>query len=172
MTRRSARDGGASSPKYERMRELRAANIGDGAEARAALRAFAAAWPGALKELDTLPTDEIERRARACADGDVEPWMAWSARYHELMRAALAIRRSDGSVERRRASTRRSSRAVKRPRHGRLNVVVFAELAREFDLPAREIWDALFPARGKRRASIAALIAPLIRALIRATIRS
>jgi hypothetical protein len=131
------------------MRELRAANIGEGAEARAALRAFAAEWPGALKELDTLPTDEIERRVRACADGDDEPWMAWSARYHELMRAALAIRRSDGSV----AATARVDEAfvaqVKRPRHGRLNVVVFAELAREFDLPAREIWDALFPARGK-----------------------
>ena len=130
------------------MRELRAAKIGAGAEARAALRAFAAAWPGALKELDTLPTDEIERRARACADGDVEPWMAWSARYHELMRAALAIRRSDGTVEAAARVDEAFVAAVKRPRHGRLNVVVFAELAREFDLPAREIWDALFPPRG------------------------
>ena len=67
--------------KYERMRELRASSIGDDAAARVALRAFAAEWPGALKELDTLPTAEIERRARACADGAEEPWMAWSARY-------------------------------------------------------------------------------------------
>jgi hypothetical protein len=131
------------------MRELRAANIGEGAEARAVLRAFAAAWPGALKELDTLPTDEIERRARACADGDVEPWMAWSVRYHELMRAALAIRRSDDTRQAGAPIDEAFVAAVKRPRHGRLNVVVFAELAREFDLPAREIWDALFPPRGK-----------------------
>lgn len=133
------------------MRELRAANIGDDADARAALRAFAAAWPGALKELDTLPTDEIERRARACAAGDVEPWMAWSARYHALMRAALAIRRGDGAPpdDDDARVDEAFVRAVKRPRHGRLNVVVFAELAREFDRPAREIWDALFPPRGK-----------------------
>ena len=46
------------------MRELRSAGAGD--EARAALREFARQWPGALKELDTLATDEIERRATAC----------------------------------------------------------------------------------------------------------
>ena len=126
------------------MRELRALAVGDGAEARAALRAFAAAWPGALKELDTLATAEIERRARACKDGDVEPWMAWSVRYHELMRAALAIRRGEKPD-----ADAAFVRAVARPRHGRLNVVVFAELAREFDVAPREIWDALFPARGR-----------------------
>lgn len=130
-------------PKYERMRELRAARIGDDAAARAELRAFAAAWPGALKELDTLASDEIERRARACADGAREPWMAWSLRYHQLMGAALAIRRGEpADVD------EAFVRAVKRPRHGRLNVVVFAELAREFDVPARDIWDTLFPPRG------------------------
>ena len=42
-------------------------------------------------------------------------------------------------------------RAVKRPRHGRINVVVFAELAREFAVDAQTIWDALFPARGPAR---------------------
>lgn len=147
--------------KYERMRELRAAAIGDGADARVALRAFAAEWPGALKELDTLPTDEIERRARACADGDAEPWMAWSLRYHELMRAALAIRRGDeatavdasGAAGARAAAHARVdaafAAAVKRPRHGRLNVVVFAQLGREFGVAPGEIWDVLFPPRGR-----------------------
>jgi hypothetical protein len=127
------------------MRELRAERVGAGAEARAALREFAAAWPGALKELDTLATDEIERRAQACAAGEAEPWMAWSLRYHELMRAALAIRRGEADADVDAAFVR----AVKRPRHGRLNVVVFAELSREFEVGAREIWDALFPARGR-----------------------
>ena len=142
----------ALAPKYERMRELRAARVaGDDADARAALRAFAAAWPGALKELDTLTTDEIERRARACAAGAPEPWMAWSLRYHELMRAALAIRRGEAPLGPRGRALVDDVfvRAVKRPRYGRLNVVVFAELAREFDMAARDIWDALFPARGR-----------------------
>jgi hypothetical protein len=129
------------------MRELRALAVGDEAEARAALRAFAAAWPGALKELDTLPTDEIERRARACQAGEVEPWMAWSVRYHELMRAALAIRRGEPAAGA--GADDAFVRAVERPRHGRLNVAVFAELGREFDIAPREIWDALFPARGR-----------------------
>ena len=40
-------------------------------------------------------------------------------------------------------------RAVKRPAHGRMNVVVFAALAREFGVDARTMWDALFPRRGK-----------------------
>jgi len=131
-------------PKYERMRELRAANVGDDAGARASLRELAAAWPGALKELDTLPTDEIERRARACAAGDDEPWMAWSVRYHELMRAALAIRRGEGADV-----DAAFARAVAKPRHGRINVVVFAELGREFGRDARDIWDTLFPSRGR-----------------------
>lgn len=128
------------------MRELRAAAAhGDDADARAQLRAFAAEWPGALRELDTLPTDEIARRARACADGDDEPWMAWMARYHALMRAALAIRRGDdaGDID------DEFARAVRQPRHGRLNVVVFARLASEFGVDARAIWDALFPRRGR-----------------------
>jgi hypothetical protein len=146
-------------PKYQRMRELRAANIGDGAGARAELRAFAAAWPGALKELHALPTDEIERRARACAGGGDEPWMAWSLRYHELMRAALAIRRVDdtivgeavvvGAVVDDAIFDDEFLAAVKQPPHGRLNVVVFARLGREFGVAPREIWDALFPPRGR-----------------------
>lgn len=127
------------------MRELRAAGAGGhDADARARLRAFAAEWPGALKELDTLATDEIERRARACASGDGEPWMAWSLRYHELMRAALALRRGEAS-----AVDEAFARAVKKPRHGRINVVVFAQLERELGVPARDIWDTLFPPRGR-----------------------
>jgi hypothetical protein len=137
-------------PKYERMRELRAgAAHGKDAESRAALRAFAAEWPGALRELDALPSDEIERRARSCAGGDDEPWMAWMARYHELMRAALAIRGQRATSEDASDVDEEFARAVRRPRHGRLNVVVFAQLGREFDVAARAIWDALFPRRGK-----------------------
>ncbi|HXU72657.1 MAG TPA: hypothetical protein VN947_25220 [Polyangia bacterium] len=125
------------------MRALRASSAGP--TARAELRAFAAEWPGALKELDSLPTDEIEQRVQLCAEGADEPWMAWSLRYHELMRAALALRRGERAT----LVDEEFGRAVERPPHGRLNVVVFAALAREFDVTAREIWDALFPRRGR-----------------------
>ncbi len=137
------------------MRELRSAGAdGNDAAARAELRAFAAEWPGALKELDTLATDEIERRARACVAGDGEPWMAWSLRYHELMRAALAIRRGErADVAARDGAPVEDAfaRAVLKPRHGRINVAVFAQLEREFAVPARDIWDTLFPPRGRAR---------------------
>lgn len=131
-------------PKYRRMRELRAEGArGDDAETRRALRALAVEWPGALRELDALPTAEIERRERACADGAAQEWMAWMARYHELMRAALGVRRGEDT------SDEEFAREVRKPRHGRLNVVVFARLAREFGVEARVIWDALFPRRGR-----------------------
>jgi hypothetical protein len=132
------------------MRELRAERAhGDTREARAALRAFAAEWPGALRELHVLPTDEIERRARACADGDEQPWMAWMARYQELMRAALVIRRDGEPAASHTLVGDEFVRAVRRPRHGRLNVAVFSQLAREFEVAPRTIWDTLFPARGR-----------------------
>jgi hypothetical protein len=119
---------------------------GRDADARASLRAFANAWPGALRELDSLTTEEIRARARACDRGRDEPWMAWMARYHELMRAALAIRRGEPAGE---GLDDTFAREVLRPRHGRLNVVVFARLADETGQPARALWDALFPRRGK-----------------------
>ena len=67
------------------------------------------------------------------------------------MRAALAIRRGEPPVGARGRTLVDEAfvRAVKRPRHGRINVVVFAELAREFEVAARDIWDTLFPPRGR-----------------------
>lgn len=139
------------------MRELRRERArDDDAAARAALRAFAAEWPGGLKELDTIATDEIERRVSACEAGADEPWMAWMARYHELMRAALSIRRGEpvdaaGAVGSGGDLNPAFARAVRKPAHGRINVAVFAELGREFGLEPKAIWDALFPARGRAR---------------------
>jgi len=107
-------------------------------------RRLAAEWPGGLKELDTLDSDEIERRVQACEAGEDAPWMAWMARYHELMRAALALRRGEPATV-----DAAFVRAVQRPAHGRLNVAVFAQLGREFDVEPRTVWDTLFPRRGK-----------------------
>ena len=133
--------------KYARLLTLRHA-VGVGGRpdeaARAELRAIARRWPGALRELDSLATDELERRAAACRAADVADWIGWMARYHELMRAALAIRRGEaaGAVDAAFAT------AVARPQHGRLNVVVFAQLAAEVGRPAAELWNRLFPRRG------------------------
>jgi len=130
----------------------------DSTTARGELRRLASDWPGALRELDTLDTDEIDRRAAACAacasdddPGPSEPWMAWMARYHELMRAALALRRGELPSPSDDAGHADFAQSVAAPGHGRLNVVVFARLAEETGRPARALWDALFPRRGSAR---------------------
>ena len=110
------------------------------------MRALAEAWPGALRELDSLPSDELERRRAAlegaAAGAPVEPWMAWMVAYHELMRAALAVRRGE-PVEVEAAFVA----AVHDPPHGRLMAAVFDQLAVRFCVPRKTIWDALFPSR-------------------------
>jgi hypothetical protein len=137
--------------KYRRMIALRAV-LGRGAPPpteREQLRALARDFPGALRELDTLPTDELAGRlalAESVASGAPAPaWLRWLAAYHALMRRALTIRAGhddphDDFIE-----------AVRTPDHGRLNVVVFAALAARFGEPADRIWDALFPRRGGAR---------------------
>ncbi len=57
---------------------------------------LARSHPGALRELDTLPEEELAARLRALevaiAGGDVAPWMRWMSRYHELVAASIAAR--------------------------------------------------------------------------------
>lgn len=136
--------------KYRKMGALRRSlpdQITD--ENRASLRQIAAAWPGALRELDTLPTDEIDRRAetlaQAAAGGAVEPWMIWMHGYHALMRAALEIKRRPNALPA--GVDEEFARAVRRPPHGRLMVAVFDRLAVEHGVDRATIWDALFPPR-------------------------
>jgi hypothetical protein len=54
-------------------------------------------FPGALRELDTLPLVELEARLealeRAAHSGRVAEWMLWMLAYHGGMRAALHIQR-------------------------------------------------------------------------------
>lgn len=63
---------------------------------RGELLALARQFPGALRELDTLPHAEIEQRRealRAALRGDPPaPWMTWMIAYHATMRAALFIK--------------------------------------------------------------------------------
>jgi hypothetical protein len=166
--------------KYRALAELRRAGAPDESDAdRARLRAVAAEFPGALRELDTLPTDELDARAAAldvaAAGGAVAPWMLWLHAYHALMRAALRVKRASAGVgvNRPRGMPARGGLSeqalaelaaeaglplderfvadVLAPPHGRLNVVVFARLGALFGERPRAIWDTLFPPRAGRR---------------------
>jgi hypothetical protein len=65
---------------------------------RTALRTLAEAYPGALRELDTLGEPELARRAAvadaAALGGPREPWMAWVLALHRLLAAALFLKRA------------------------------------------------------------------------------
>jgi hypothetical protein len=83
--------------KYEEMRELRRTDDGS-YDPRERMAALAARFPGALREIDTLPLEEIERRISALANAERDPshampWMRAQSRFHELVRAALATTR-------------------------------------------------------------------------------
>lgn len=139
--------------KYRTLAALRAAGApSDTPAARARLRALAREFPGALRELDSLPTDEILRRADALAEaargGEVAPWMTWLDGYHALMRIALALRAGrDPGV----AVDPAFAAAVAAPPGGRLMAAVFDRLAQEHGIPRKRIRDALFPARASQR---------------------
>jgi hypothetical protein len=130
----------ALARKYTALARLRTRRDGGGrAATRDELRALAAEFPGALRELDTLGPAEISRRAAACAaaaaGGAEEPWMAWIAAYHDLVAEALAER------------TRARERGRARAPGDRINVVVLRALSERFGIPAAALARALFPAR-------------------------
>jgi hypothetical protein len=128
------------------------------------LRRLADRFPGCLRELDVLGLAELERRARALADGCVEAWMPWVAAYHRLARAALALKRvvgrdapadaptRDGLAELAAETARLPLDAsfvdeVARPAVGRLQPLLLARVAAAFGVEPREVADALFPTR-------------------------
>ena len=148
--------------KYRSLLSLRAARGPDGAVVeRARLRALAAEFPGALRELDSLSVEEMLARAGALEavglGAGVEPWMTAMAGYHALMRAALGIRRAGGAAEAVRAEVdalRAATgialddadlAAIAKPPRGRLGVFVFARLGAALGRPAEELWQAMFP---------------------------
>jgi len=159
----------ALARKYEVLARLRRdRERGSAVAARAELRALAREFPGALRELETVRTDEIDRRARslvqAASGAPVEAWMAWMIAYHAVMRAALLVKAqlartggvpSDSDRAIAADASRRSGlsldrdfvRAVANPPDGRLNIVVFQCLGRSFGVAPDVIWEALFPAR-------------------------
>lgn len=129
----------ALAAKYRELAALRhARERGEAPPERDVFRKLAAAHPGALYELDTLPLPEIERRAeqleRAVTGlGPLEPWMRWMVRYHQLVREELGARR------RRRAAGPRS----------RATLVAIRVIADEEGTAAEVVAAALF-ARARR----------------------
>lgn len=148
----------ALARKYRTLATLRRAGAPDElAGDRAKLRAVAAEFPGALRELDTLPTEEIDRRAEALASGASEPWMDWLCDFHAVMRTALGVKRAlpdqAAALQAARADGLDAGfvAAVEAPPHGRIMVVVFDRLAEMHGVPSKQIWDTLFPPRKGER---------------------
>lgn len=80
--------------KYRELEALRRhAREGTLADPRPRLRALAARFPGALRELDRLPDDELRARIRALSADDVAlappSWLEPLARYHAALCRAL-----------------------------------------------------------------------------------
>lgn len=126
-----------------RLRDLDAA--GEPHDPRPAMRALAARFPGALREIDELARDAISARLaaleRTLEGAPIEPWMIALSRYHARLRVALRVRRAIS--ERTLAAARAtgdpelqalddaSLASIIRPPQGRLNRAVLAIVARE-----------------------------------------
>lgn len=146
----SAEELSALARKYRKLQALRLEHERTGRVAeKEALRALASEFPGALRELDRMPLDEIERRAlaleKAIEGAPVEPWMQWLVAYHGLLRAAFFVKAEwakgiEGEEElAKRASLharievdRAFVQKVTNPAGGRLSRVVLDEVAQRF----------------------------------------
>jgi hypothetical protein len=89
--------------KYEEIRALRLTDDGS-YDPRERMATLAARFPGALREIDTLPLDEIERRIEALTQAERDPssapkWMLAQHRFHTLTRDALSTRRNPAGSE-------------------------------------------------------------------------
>jgi len=84
--------------KYREIKRLRDEHArGDEQDPRPQMRALAARFPGALRELDELPMEEIEARLARLHDvlARAQPapeWVVLQLGYHGWMRAALRIK--------------------------------------------------------------------------------
>ncbi len=148
--------------KYRALLALRCAYDSDRAVADPTqLRALAAEFPGALRELDSLGVAEMGTRAEAleavAVGGPVAPWMTAMAGYHALMRAALGVKRAGSDPNAVRAALdalhgstgitldAKDLAAIARPPRGRLGVFVFARLGEALGRPPEELWQEMFP---------------------------
>jgi hypothetical protein len=160
----------ALARKYEVLAKMRRDRARDGSiAARAELRALAREFPGSLRELDTVPLDEIDRRTQALREAargatGVDAWMIWMSAYHATMRDALFVKARvarapalSDDLARAVAETATAHlghpidetfvRAVASPPRGRLNAFVFDRLGQGFGVAPELIWQTLFPSR-------------------------
>lgn len=160
--------------KYAQILALRRASE---PASRDVLRALAREFPGALRELDALPLDEVTGRVEALA-GVVDlhegpAWARWLAAYHGLMRLTLALKLALSARGAQALADAQSFadaadarwghalgvdfvRAVHAPPRGRLGVVVFAALGARFGEDPAHIWQTLFPTARRDRFAPAA----------------
>lgn len=163
--------------KYRELRRLRTTSAATDAEVTAAIRAragLAARHPGSLREIDDLPLDDIDERIlaleAAAAGGAMPEWLEPLARYHGWMRALLRAKRWLSRARRvddalrsrflREATWIADEPGVQRvaelldevasPPRGRLNVIVFREVAREIGRDPDEVRRALLPSKRER----------------------
>lgn len=146
--------------KYLEMLDMRRAHAnGEESDARARMRALARRFPGALREIDTLPLPEIEARIEALARGEQPAWAQVLTRFHGWMRLALRIKRVharnarlDDVSEWIRAQPRRSPdeptleeldddaiEGILRPPSGRLSQWVLLRIASDRGLTLEEV---------------------------------
>lgn len=164
-------DQGRSPPRGElaalarKYRELSRLRLAPGPAPPAELAALSREFPGSLRELETLPAEELARRARsadaALAGSAIEPVLEWVAEYHALVRLVLTVKRklagrhelsgADAILLARevseQAATAVSPGLVERiasPRDGRLNDVVLTELATQLGTSPERLQHALF----------------------------
>ncbi len=88
----------ALAEKYSTLAEMRRSDArGEPHRPDAFYRALAARFPGALKELDRLPLEEIDRRVRelgrVLGGGEASAWMIAVGAYHARLRELLAAKR-------------------------------------------------------------------------------
>jgi hypothetical protein len=162
----------ALEEKYAQVEALRRARErGEPIPERAVFKALAERFPGVLRELDVLSMDVVTMRRQQLAlamGGEcvecVEPWMAWMAAYHALMRVALWVKMRTAKqpdvtpqrmvflmqgIEKEFGFDVEESFVadVARPRTGRINAVVLARIATMFEVTEAEVRGGLFGTR-------------------------
>ncbi len=158
--------------KYEEMLRLRRLDeAGLNPDPKAAMRALARRFPGALREIDELPMQLLEERAaeasRVAAGGRAPLWLLAFAGYHPLLRALIRVKTETGRWGRPKARELRGyivqhyrpggsdepsaqwllerAAAIHRPPQGRLNRWALTELASHLRLDPERLEGLLFP---------------------------
>ena len=156
--------------KYTEMRRLRMLAIeSPTTDPRRDMAELAARFPGALREIDELALDEFNRKldalgAATADEARVEPWMEATARFHELTRGALAVKRwlagkknVDGAVRAEFEAIahdlphapdaivwRHDLAAIANPPRGKVTDLVFARIAGELGMSMEDVRQLVF----------------------------